>query len=87
MDYKASRMVLDYVIDHIEDSDNEPDVVVEVVAKFSVLHNLKYLLKTNLHDGKRYMVTYNNETNVWYLDVYQRVDKEAKKGGDAYEIA
>lgn len=49
---------------------------VHVVWAGYILGNEKYLLTTDLPDGKYYEVTYNVYTNEMYLDEYVRVHNE-----------
>jgi len=49
---------------------------VHVVWCGYILENEKYLLTTDLPDGKYYEVTYNMYTNEMYLDEYVRVHNE-----------
>ena len=49
---------------------------VHVVWAGYILGNEKYLITTNLPDGKYYEVTYNKPKNEMYLDEYVRTHNE-----------
>ena len=55
------------------------DYIVYIVAACYILGNEKYLLSTNLPDGRYYEVTFNDNKNELYLDVYVRVHNEVAK--------
>ena len=47
-----------------------------VVWQCWILGNMKFLITSDLPDGKYYEVTYNAEMEEFYLDVYVRVHNE-----------
>ena len=49
---------------------------VAIVWACYILGNEKYLITTNLPDGKYYEVTYNKPKNEMYLDEYIKVHNE-----------
>lgn len=51
---------------------------VHIVWSGYILGNEKYLLTTNLPDGKYYEATYNKGTNEMYLDEYVRTHNEVQ---------
>ena len=74
MDNTACDIVYDYIMDHLDKSDPEPDVSVYMVWKCKVLANWKYLISSTLFDGMYYEVTYNGEKDEWYLDAYKKFE-------------
>ena len=76
MDERAICLVISYVLEHLDKSDQEPDVNVYIVWKCKVLQNWKYLLSTSLPDGMYYELTYNGDKKEWYLDAYKKFQNE-----------
>lgn len=74
MDLEACSIVLDYIYEHLDKSDPEPDVRVYVVWKSKVLQNWKFLISSNLPDGMYYELTYNGDQHEWYLDAYKKFE-------------
>ena len=72
MDEKAIQLVRNYVTEHLDKSDPEPDFEVYIVWKCKVLQNRKYLISTSLFDGMYYELTYNGDKREWYLDAYKK---------------
>ena len=72
MDERAILLVLNYVAEHSDKSDPEPDFEVYIVWKCKVLQNWKYLISTSLYDGMYYELTYNGDKREWYLDAYKK---------------
>ena len=58
------------------------DYKVYIVACGYILGNEKYLISTDLPDGKYFEVTYNAASDEYYLDGYVRYHNE-RVGGDA----
>ena len=74
MDEKALKIVRDYIIEHLDKSDQEPKFEVYIVWKCKVLKNWKYLLSSSLFDGMYYELTYNGNREEWYLDAYKKFE-------------
>lgn len=74
MESKAIKIIKDYVLKHLDKSDDIPDFQVYTVWKCKALQNWKFLLSTNLYDGMYYELTFNGDKNEWYLDVYKKVE-------------
>lgn len=72
MDERAVHLVLNYVAEHLDKSDTEPDFEVFIVWKCKTLQNWKYLISTTLFDGMYYELTYNGDKKEWYLDAYKK---------------
>lgn len=78
MDYRAVNIVRDYIIAHMEDTTES--FTTYIVWKSKILQNWKYLIASSLRDGMYYELTYNGDTNEWYLDAYKKVDNLALDG-------
>lgn len=74
MEIKAIKIIKDYVLAHLDKSDNIPEFQVYTVWKCKALQNWKFLLSTNLYDGMYYELTFNGDKNEWYLDAYKKVE-------------
>ena len=74
MESKAIKIIKDYVLKHLDKSDDIPDFQVYTVWKCKVLQNWKFLLSTNLYDGMYYELTFNGDKNEWYLDAYKKIE-------------
>jgi len=74
MDQEALMIVGEYVLRHLDRSDEEPGFEVYIVWKCKALQNWKYLISTNLYDGMYYEVTYNGDLKEWYLDAYKKFE-------------
>lgn len=72
MDTKAMTIVKNYVIEHLDKSDAQPEFHLYIVWKAKILRNWKYLISTSLLDGMYYEVTFNGDANDWYLDAYKK---------------
>lgn len=83
MDFKAQQIVHAYIREHIDASD--PNIYFElyVVWKAKILQNWKYLISSTLPDGMYYELTYNGDTEEWYLDAYKKFENRVikKTGG------
>lgn len=74
MESKAIKIIKDYVLAHLDKSDNIPEFQVYTVWKCKTLQNWKFLLSTNLYDEMYYELTFNGDKNEWYLDAYKKVE-------------
>ena len=82
MDNKALNIVLDYIVEHLDKSDVQPEISVYTVWKAKILQNWKYLISSSLPDGMYYEVTYNGDKNEWYLDAYKKFENRCIKLND-----
>ena len=77
----AKQIVMDYVNEHLDKSDNIQinleDVYVVWFCK--TLQNWKALVSTTLPDGQYYEVTHNGDKQETYLDVYKKWDNKCIK--------
>lgn len=80
MDEKVINIVKNYILNHLDKSDETPDFSVFIVWKAKVLQNWKYLLSSTLPDGMYYELTYNGDKKEWYLDAYKKFENQVIKG-------
>ena len=74
MDKKVTEIIRNYIMEHLDKSDNIPEFEVYTVLKCKILQNWKYLLSSTLPDGMYYEVTYNGDVNEFYLDAYKKFE-------------
>lgn len=74
MESKAIKIIKEYVLKHLDKSDDIPDFQVYTVWKCKALQNWKFLLSTTLYDGMYYELTFNGDKNEWYLDAYKKIE-------------
>ena len=73
-DKLAKEIVKQYVLEHLDKSDEVPNFEVYIVWKVKVLQNWKWLLSTSLPDGMYYELTLNGDKEEFYLDAYKKFD-------------
>lgn len=73
-DTNATRIVADYIENHLDKSDGPVLFNVFIVWKCKVLQNWKYLISSSLNDGMYYELTYNGDRGEWYLDAYKKFE-------------
>lgn len=74
MDNTAIKLVRDYILEHLDKSDDIPNFDVFIVWKCKTLQNWKYLISSTLFDGMYYEMTFNGDLGEWYLDAYKKFD-------------
>lgn len=74
MDKTALKIVKNYIIEHLDTSDEIPNFEVYTVWKAKALQNWKYLISSTLCDGMYYELTYNGDEEEWYLDAYKKFE-------------
>lgn len=79
MDKVAIELVTHYME---EQTHGVIPVTVFIVWKCKTIQNWKYLCATTLPDGKYFELTYNGDKKEWYVDVYQKVDKQTVPSDD-----
>ena len=85
MDKTVIELVKDYVIKHLDKSDEIPEFEVFTVWKCKILQNWKYLVSTTLPDGMYYEMTYAGDKKRWYLDAYKKFDNQCLTVGNLYD--
>ena len=80
MDKKVIELVKEYILNHLDKSDETPQFEVFIVWKCKILQNWKYLVSSTLPDGMYYELTYNGDKKEWYLDAYKKFDNVCIKG-------
>lgn len=70
------KAVLDYVIKHLDKTDNVKVTIDDIYLVWGVkaLQNWKALISTTLPDGMYYECTYNGGTNQLYIDAYKKFE-------------
>lgn len=79
MDERAVDIVNEYVVKHLDASDEFPDYEIYIVWKCKILQNWKYLMATTLPDGMYYELTFNGDKAEWYLDAYKKFENKVIK--------
>ena len=74
MDNQAIKIVWDYILEHLDKSDQIPEFEVYIVWKCKALQNWKFLISSTLCDGMYYEMTYNGDKMEWYLDAYKKFE-------------
>lgn len=78
---KAKQVVMDYVNEHLDKTDNiqitKNDVYVVWFCK--ALQNYKVLISTTIPDGMYYEVTFNGDKDEIYLDAYKKFENRKIK--------
>lgn len=80
MDVKAIQIVMAYILEHLDKTDEVPQFEVYTVWKSKALQNWKYLLSSSLCDGMYYELTFNGDKNEWYLDAYKKIENRVIPG-------
>ena len=80
MDVKATQIVMAYILEHLDRTDEVPQFEAYIVWKCKALQNWKYLLSSSLCDGMYYELTYNGDQNEWYLDAYKKFENRVIPG-------
>ena len=78
-------MVIQYVDDHLDKSDDVPYYEVYIVWYCKTLQNWKALASTTLYDGMYYELTLNGDKQELYLDAYKKFENkciELGRGGE-----
>lgn len=74
MEFRAQNIVRDYIMKHLDKSDDIPGFDVYTVWKCKALQNWKFLISSTLLDGMYYEVTFNGDKKEWYLDAYKKFE-------------
>lgn len=73
-DAKVRMIVKEYILKHLDKSDEKPSFCTYIVWKCKILQHYKYLVSSSLYDGMYYEVTYNGDKDEWYLDAYKKFE-------------
>lgn len=76
MDKTVIKLVTDYILKHLDKSDEVHQFEVYTVWKCKILKNWKYLCSSTLPDGMYYELTFDGDKNRWYLDAYKKFDNQ-----------
>lgn len=76
MNQKAIDIVRNYIINHLDKSDEIPEFNVYIVWQCYILGNIKWLISSTLLDGMYYEVTYNKQKDEFYLDAYKKFENQ-----------
>ena len=76
---RCKELVKEYVIDHLDKSDEIPEIEVYVVWSCKTLQNSKALLSTTLYDGMYYECTMNGDKKEIYFDAYKKFENKCIK--------
>lgn len=79
MDVKAISIVTNYILEHLDASEQKPEFDVFIVWKCKTIQNWKYLISSSIHDGMYYELTYNGDAGEWYLDAYKKFEHRTIK--------
>ena len=71
--------VSEYVLAHLDKSEEIPDFEVFVVWSCKTLQNYKALISTSLADGMYYEINYNGDKNELYFDAYKKFENKCRK--------
>ena len=74
MPMRATEIVLNYIIEHLDKSDVAPKIDVFIVWQCKILQNWKFLISSNLPDGMYYEVTFNGDKQEFYFDAYKKFE-------------
>lgn len=76
MENIAIKLVREYILQHLDKSDETPEFEVFTVWKCKTLQNWKFLISSTLFDGMYYEVTFNGDKNEFYLDAYKKFENK-----------
>lgn len=79
---RAKNLVCQYVLKHLDKTDEVPTFLAFVVWFSKSLQNWKALVSTTLPDKMYYEVTYNGDKQEAYIDAYLKVGNECVRDKD-----
>lgn len=80
MDKTAFAIVINYIEEHLDKTDDPQQYELYIVWKCKALQNWKYLISSSLPDGMYYELTYNGDKHEWYLDAYKKFENRRISG-------
>lgn len=87
MDEIAMGIVENYILEHLDKTDETPNFCAFIVWKSKILQNWKWLISSTLFDGMYYELTYNGDKNEFYLDAYKKFENRVvHKDADVRKI-
>ena len=66
-----------YVLSHLDKSDEVPEFDVYIVWQCYILGNAKWLISTTLPDGMYYELTWESKNKQAYLDAYKKFENRS----------
>lgn len=75
----CKNVLRDYIIDHLDKSEEIPKFDIYVVWSCKTLQNNKALFGTTLPDGMYYELTHNGDKEELYLDAYKKFENRCIK--------
>ena len=85
MDDNVVNIVRKYVKELLNEEEGKYPFEVFIVWKCKTLQNWKYIISTDLYDGRLYELTYNGDRNEWYMDVYKKQENRVYTQATAFE--
>lgn len=85
MDDIVVNIVRKYVKELLNEEEEKYPFEVFIVWKCKTLQNWKYIVSTDLYDGRLYELTYNGNRNEWYMDVYMKQENRVYTQTTAFE--
>lgn len=79
---ECTKIVRQYVDEHMDKSDKTTLYEIYVVWQSKVLQNNKALLSTSLPDGMYYELTHNGDVGEIYLDAYKKFENRTIEIGE-----
>lgn len=85
MDNIVVNIIKKYIKEFLNEEEEKYPFEVFIVWKCKALQNWKYIISTDLCDGRLYELTYNGNSNEWYLDVYMKQENRVYTLTKAFE--
>jgi len=76
---QAIELAEKYIREQIEFANEKKDYQMFVIWKCVILGNYKFLVKSTYPDVLYFEMTYNVESNEWYMDVYWKISNRVIK--------
>lgn len=82
----SEELVRNYIIEHLDKSDEPVEFTVFTVWSCKTLQNNKTLISSSLPDGMYYEVTFNGDESEIYFDAYKKFENKCLKLEDIEEV-
>lgn len=79
---EMDAIVRSLLISYIDDRSNINFYDVYIVWKAKILQNWKYLLSTNIPEGRYYEITYDGNRKKFYIDEYLKINNTVIDWGE-----